>query len=139
MTLTRLDARLLAQDQLPGIGDGLGHNDGWLVRDRANWLVAEAEDGIVAGRVAQDTSRVSAERRHRLRAGRPGALGVRAPSLARPDDRLGSLLPRRCRPPPWAICSSSPSRTPLSCSSTGGRAMSCARNRSAGRRSRSPG
>lgn len=63
MALTRLDARLLAQDELPGIGDGLGHNDGWLVRDRANWLVAEAEDGIVAGRVAQDTTRVFAERR----------------------------------------------------------------------------
>ncbi|MEU1662058.1 hypothetical protein ABZ547_00380 [Streptomyces sparsogenes] len=62
MAHTRLEAELLAQDQLPGIGVSIGHYDGRLVRDRANWLVAGAGDDLLVGRVDQDPARVFSAR-----------------------------------------------------------------------------
>ncbi|MEU7277474.1 hypothetical protein AB0A69_01570 [Streptomyces sp. NPDC045431] len=56
-----LAAVLIAEEEFPGID--LHAHDAWLVRDGAVWLVAEAGDEIVVGRVAEDPARVFAERR----------------------------------------------------------------------------
>ncbi|MFI2203778.1 hypothetical protein ACH47Z_23965 [Streptomyces sp. NPDC020192] len=64
MDYARTTARLLAEEELPGLAArARDHLDTFLVRHQACWLVSEPGGDVVVGRVAAESSLVFAERR----------------------------------------------------------------------------
>ncbi|MER5556875.1 hypothetical protein ABT001_35420 [Streptomyces sp. NPDC002793] len=61
MEYTPLAVELLAEDELRNVGEALGRNDGFLVRNGACWLVSESDGQILVGHVDANTSRVFAQ------------------------------------------------------------------------------
>ncbi|MBT2478186.1 hypothetical protein [Streptomyces sp. ISL-94] len=58
MEITHVNAVLLAEERLPGIGSGYFRPDAWQVRNGAVWMVGREDKDLVLARVSEDQSRV---------------------------------------------------------------------------------
>ncbi|MFJ4781265.1 hypothetical protein [Streptomyces sp. NPDC088762] len=58
MEITHVNAVLLAEERLPGIGAGYFRPDAWQVRNGAVWMLGREDKDLVLARISEDPSRV---------------------------------------------------------------------------------